>query len=74
MTCSCLDLTRPDLACVSLPDVTKWMTAAPGLSPAPQTRKGMQNRVPKTDCPAAHMEPDPSPSDEAVFGGGAFRR
>lgn len=43
MTCSCLELTRPDLAGMSLPHVTKWMTAVPGPSPTPQTRKGMQN-------------------------------
>lgn len=43
MTCPCLEFTGPDLADVPLPQVTKWMTAAPGPSPTPQTRKGMQH-------------------------------
>lgn len=43
MTCPCLEFTGPDLADVPLPQVTKWMTAAPGPSPTPQTRKEMQH-------------------------------
>lgn len=41
MTCSCFEFTRPEMAGVSLPHITMWMTAAPGLQP--WTRNEMQN-------------------------------